>query len=120
MGIRIFEFFEHSFFRYCFPRTEFKVVYVPGATASGINNVNSLSQAYNIFRSALEQERYDGIIVTLGEVDLAYTIWKRAHTHQASVESIVDDVVAKYQAFILSLHTYATNNSIKCATSDHR
>lgn len=99
--------FEHSFFRYCFPRTEFKVVYVPGATASGINNVNSLSQAYNIFRSALEQERYDGIIVTLGEVDAAYTIWKRAQAHQASAENIVDDVVAKYQAFILSLHTYA-------------
>ncbi|HEX5330355.1 hypothetical protein [Sulfuricurvum sp.] len=99
--------FEHHYFKRMFPNTEYTIVYVPGASASGIRNVNSLSQAYSIFRSALEEGGYDEIIVTLGEVDAAYAIWKRAETHNVSVNSIVEDVIEKYQEFILSLQGYA-------------
>lgn len=99
--------FEHPFFRLFFPRTHFRVVYVPGASASGIANVNSLTRAYTIFKSALEEGGYDEIIVTLGEVDAAYAIWKRAETQQSEPMTIVEDVVGKYQQFLLSLSEYA-------------
>lgn len=99
--------FEHLFFRLFFPRTEFKIIYVPGATASGINNVNSLTRAYTIFKEALEEGGYDEIIVILGEVDAAYAIWKRAELHKTDIEVILEDVVIKYQEFLLSLSDYA-------------
>lgn len=68
-------------FRYCFPRTEFKVVLCSWCNRKWHKQCQLSSQAYNIFRSALEQERYDGIIVTLGEVDALLIPSGKEHTH---------------------------------------
>lgn len=104
--------FEHHYFRLFFPNTEFKIVYVPGATVSGIRNINSLTRAYTIFKEALDEGGYDEIIITLGEVDAAYAIWKRAEAHKTDVEKILDDVVAKYQEFLLALMEFAPTTVI--------
>lgn len=104
--------FEHRYFRLFFPNTEYKIVYVPGATVSGIQNINSLTRAYAIFKEALDEGGYDEIIVTLGEVDAAYAIWKRAEAHKTDVEKILADVIAKYQEFILSLIEFAPTTVI--------
>jgi len=104
--------FEHPLFRFIFPKIEFKIVYVPGASASGIHNVNSLTRAYTIFKEALEKGGYDEIIVTLGEVDAAYAVWKRSEAHKVDVQAILEDIVGKYQEFILSLCAYAPTTVI--------
>lgn len=99
--------FEHWMFKLFFPNTKFNVVYVPGATISGIKNLNSLTQAYQIFNASLEQNQYNEIIITLGEVDAAYTIWKRAEVYKRDPMLILNDVICKYSAFILSLSSYS-------------
>ncbi|MDD5159927.1 MAG: hypothetical protein PHI47_07755 [Sulfuricurvum sp.] len=104
--------FEHWIFRVFFPKTNFKVVYVPGASVSGIHNINSLSGAYTTFNIALEEGGYDEIVVTLGEVDAAYAIWIRLAKGNMSLETIFDDIVSKYQHFILSLMEYAPTTVI--------
>lgn len=40
-------------------------------------------------------------------MDAAYAIWKRVEAHKETVETILEDVIAKYQEFILSLVAYA-------------
>lgn len=104
--------FEHSYFGRFFPNIAFKIIYVPGATASGIRNVNSLTQAYSIFKAALEEGGYDEIFVTLGEVDAAYAIWKRAEVRGTEIAILLEDVVAKYEEFIHSLCNYAPTTVI--------
>ena len=107
--------FEHSYFGRFFPNIAFKIVYVPGATASGIRNVNSLTQAYSIFKAALEEGGYDEIFVTLGEVDAAYAIWKRAEVRGTEIAILLEDVVGKYEEFIHSLCNYAPTTVISAA-----
>lgn len=104
--------FEHWIFTLFFPKRKFKIVYVPGASASGIRNVNSLSGAYTTFKSALEKGGYDEIIVSLGEVDAAYAVWIRLAKGNINLEAIFDDVVAKYKDFIISLIAYAPTTVI--------
>jgi capsular polysaccharide export protein len=99
--------FEHWLFNLFFPKTKFNVVYVPGASVSGIRNVNSLSGAYTTFNTALEEGGYDEIVITLGEVDAAYAIWIRLTKGNMSLETIFEDIVSKYQDFILYLTGYA-------------
>ncbi|WP_299926652.1 hypothetical protein [Sulfuricurvum sp.] len=99
--------FEHWMFSLFFPRTAFKVVYVPGASVSGIRNVNSLSGAYRTFYTALEDGGYNEIIVTLGEVDAAYSIWIRLTKGDISFDRLFDDLVSKYQEFIVSSMVFA-------------
>lgn len=99
--------FEHTFFRFFLPNTEYKIVYVPGASASGITNVNSLTRAYTIFKAALDEGGYDEIMVMLGEVDAAYAMWKRMEIHKDDLDTILDNTVLKYCAFIQSLSKYA-------------
>ncbi|MGC2456572.1 MAG: hypothetical protein WA435_01070 [Gallionellaceae bacterium] len=59
------------------PGVFFNVVSVGRATASGINNPNSKTQAYRIFKD--EIAKFDGkkVVVMLGEVDTSFVIWYR-------------------------------------------
>lgn len=107
--------FEHFIFTIFFPQSKYNVVYVPGASASGIRNINSLSGAYKTFQTALDDGGYDEVIVTLGEVDAAYAVWIRLAKGNANVEDIFDDIVTKYKVFILSLVEYAPVTVISAA-----
>lgn len=84
--------------RYCV-----QVVSVRGATASGLENPNSTTQAFQKFEAALKTTRANRVIVLLGEVDAGFVIWYRAQKHGVSVGAALGDTCATYSAFLASL-----------------
>ncbi len=58
--------FNHPLFKNTFPDLSFNVVTVIGATASGLENPNSTTQAYPIFRDAVKNSTAKQVIVMLG------------------------------------------------------
>jgi hypothetical protein len=74
---------------------------VGGATAVGLRNPNSATDAIGAFRRALLPAR-DGVVpvIHLGEVDCGFVIWYRADKHGESVESQFDRSVAAYMGFV--------------------
>ena len=64
--------FNHPLFKEKFPNLFFNVLTVIGATASGLENPNSTTQAYPVFREAVRQTAAKQVIVMLGEVDTGF------------------------------------------------
>ena len=92
--------FEDWRFLWRFPRTRFDVVYVPGGTASGIGNRASKTGAYSRFLAALDRQEHNWVLVNLGEVDTAYTLWMRAQASGKSVQDLMAAAVKSYCAFL--------------------
>lgn len=92
--------FEHWLFLVGLPRTTFEVAYVAGGTASGVRNLKSVSGAYLRFRERLQDGPHDLVLLNLGEVDTAYTIWKRADRDGTDVEKMFELAVRNYCSFI--------------------
>lgn len=91
-----------------FPDYCFCVTAVGGATASGLKNPNSITQAYRIFRYALKKERYAKIVIHLGEVDTGYVIWYKHMKNPAdSVEALLQKTVETYTGFIADAARHA-------------
>ncbi len=95
--------FNHPLFREKFPNRCFNVLTVIGATASGLENPNSTTQAYPVFSEAVRQTAARQIIVMLGEVDTGFVIWYRAQKYQESVAAMMDKAVASYSRFLTEL-----------------
>lgn len=95
--------FEHWSFLWWMPGTRFEVVHVPGASALGVNNPGSVTQAHRIFREALQATAADLVVVHLGEVDTAYTIWKYAERRGRNPRRLVRLAVERYWDFILEV-----------------
>jgi hypothetical protein len=83
-----------------FPGYFFDVVSIDGATASGLNNPNSKTQALPIFTRSLARTRADTIVVLLGEVDAGFVIWHRAEKHGTDAGAMLEAAQANYQAFL--------------------
>ncbi|BAW96820.1 hypothetical protein NIES970_17620 [[Synechococcus] sp. NIES-970] len=66
--------FDRPKMRVNFPWYFFNVVSVGGATASGLENPNSITQAFSIFKTNLENSKAKIVIVLLGEVDTGFVI----------------------------------------------
>ncbi len=79
---------------------EFLVKSVGGATASGLKNPNSKTKAYEIFNDALKHEKYDHIIMMLGEVDTGFVIWYRAKKYGISADESLKVTVETYSSFM--------------------
>jgi hypothetical protein len=92
--------FEHWLFLLGLPRTAFEVLYVAGGTASGVRNLKSSTGAYRRFRDGLEKGPHDLVLVNLGEVDTAYTIWRRADRDGTPIDTMLEAAVRNYCAFI--------------------
>ena len=99
-------FYEPAFLP-AFPKSCFRVVSVGGATASGLENPRSKTDAYNIFTSALNDEKYDRIVLLLGEVDTGFVIWYRARKYRTSVSEMLQRTVKTYSEFIDKCTGYA-------------
>lgn len=82
------------------PRVHFHVAAKGGATASGLATPNSKTQAYQVFRKALNEIPRDLVMVQLGEVDTGYVIWYRAKKHNASVDDMFDLAIQTYSNFL--------------------
>jgi hypothetical protein len=97
--------FRHWRFAVAFPRVAFTVCDVGGATASGLANPNSKTQAYSRFREALSGASPDWIVVSLGEVDTGFVIWYRAEKYKAPVDEMLGLAIEKYTEFLRDLHS---------------
>jgi hypothetical protein len=92
--------FNHPAFRRHFPDIIFNVVTVIGATASGLENPNTKTQAYPIFKKALNQSVANHVIIMLGEVDTGFVIWYRANKYQESVSVMMERAITSYGNFL--------------------
>lgn len=83
-------------------KTEFCIV--PGATAVGLRNPNSQTNALAEFRKAIERVSNDTYILThLGEVDCGFVMWWRMQKYGESIEKQLRDSLDAYYEFILGL-----------------
>jgi hypothetical protein len=92
--------FEHWLFLLGMPRTAFEVEYAAGGTASGMGNRKSVSGAYRRFTERLASTPHDLVLLNLGEVDTAYTIWRRADVKGLEVEAMFEAALRSYVQFI--------------------
>ena len=99
--------FEHTYFKYLMPQFSYEICYVPGATAYGIGNLHSQTNAYKIFLEMLEKYNYEEIVVTLGEVDCAYTLWNLAEKTGKPMDTLLELSVERYKIFLNTLTAYA-------------
>lgn len=77
---------------------------VPGATAVGLRNPESHTQAIAHFREALLPALPDVVpVIQLGEVDCGFVIWWRAQTLGESVEAQLAASIEAYACFIDTL-----------------
>ena len=114
--------FEDWRFLWNFPRTRFDVVYIPGGTASGIGNQTSKTGAYNAFSTALNRQMHNLVLVNLGEVDTAYTLWMRAEASGRSVKDLMAASVQSYCAFLHEVkqqHTVVVLSACLPTLADH-
>ncbi|MFV3078027.1 hypothetical protein [Niveispirillum fermenti] len=74
---------------------------VPGATAVGLRNPESRTQALARFREMLLPVVPDIVpVIQLGEVDCGFVIWWRAQAYGESVEAQLDAAITAYTDFV--------------------
>ena len=95
--------FLHPLFDIRFPKSVFEVCWIAGATASGLENPNSKTQAGPKFEEAIQKFPAQTYLLLLGEVDTGFVIWYRAQKYQASVEDMLTLAVEQYTNFIKRL-----------------
>ncbi|AJD48524.1 hypothetical protein S7S_10560 [Isoalcanivorax pacificus W11-5] len=77
-----------------------RVISVSGATASGMKNPNSSTNALKIFKSQIERKKWKRIIFYLGEVDVGFVIWFRAEKYGLSIEKSAQEALESYLSVI--------------------
>lgn len=75
---------------------------VRGATAVGMRNPNSATNALQTFQDAVHSKP-DNVIVQLGEVDCGFVIWYRAKKYNESIDLQLKQSVEAYRSFALGL-----------------
>lgn len=109
--------FEYTVKKNYFQHTRFKFCIVPGATAMGIPNPASKTQAGPIFKEYLKQVPVDQYILTcLGEVDCGFVIWYRNKKYGEPVEKQFGLAIGNYMNFIENLEHDGRRNLIVCST----
>ena len=89
----------------------FDVVSVVGATAQGIANPNSKTNAFAIFRRRLSSVKsWQYVFLLLGEVDCGFVIWYRAQKYEENIQTQLTYSVDNYCNFIQQVKaTVGTN-----------
>jgi hypothetical protein len=100
MGDSHIRVFEHSWFLFTLPGIRFDIEYVPGATAIGIVNRHSTTSALSSFMGTLATSDHDWVLLNLGEVDTAYSLWLLAEFRGCSIEELLDIAIDNYCSFI--------------------
>jgi len=81
-----------------------KITDVGGATAVGLRNPNSLTDAIGHFKKALLPPAVGTIpVIQIGEVDCGFVIWYRSARYNESVAIQLEQAVAAYFAFVNTL-----------------
>ncbi len=77
---------------------------IPGATAVGLRNPHSTTDALNKFREFLAASpRNAHVLVHLGEVDCGFVIWWRQQKYGETLERQLQESLAAYRSFLLEL-----------------
>jgi hypothetical protein len=83
------------------PGVWFRVVQVRGATASGIQNPNSSTDARRRFEAALARAKaWQHVLVNLGEVDCNFIVWRRAEKTGSTVARQLATTLDSYERFL--------------------
>ena len=77
-----------------------RVVTVAGATVSGLQNPNSVSNALPIFNETLSESSADTVVCMLGEVDTGFVIWYRAEKYGYPTHWMLEMAVRSYKTFM--------------------
>ncbi len=89
------------------PLTHYEVCSVGGATVSGLENPNSKTQAYQIYREKVAEKKYDEIIIMIGEVDTGFVIWYRAQKYGEAINMMLDKAIINYKKLITEMSEHA-------------
>lgn len=74
---------------------------VPAATAQGLHNPNSRTNALEIFEKRCSKARtWQSLVFLLGEVDCGFVIWYRAEKYAISIESQVQRSLDAYASLL--------------------
>ena len=95
--------FEHWWFMWALPQVRWRIIYVPGGTATGLYNPAARTQTHAQFEAALRGTAADYVVLNLGEVDTGYTIWARALHHGTAVDAMLAQATAHYERYIREL-----------------
>ncbi|MEK6531618.1 MAG: hypothetical protein AABZ23_03885 [Deltaproteobacteria bacterium] len=96
--------------------TRLQFCIVQGATAMGIPNPASKTQAGPIFNEYLKKVPLNDYILTcLGEVDCGFVIWYRSKKYDEPVEKQFDLAISNYTNFLSSLMSEGRKNIIICS-----
>ena len=99
--------FYHWWFKVRLPTKTFEICAVRGATASGLENPDSKTQAGEEFDVALSSRKFDKrIIVLLGEVDTGFVIWYRAVKYNAAVSEMLNQAIMNYGQLLSKAKQY--------------
>jgi hypothetical protein len=83
------------------PRTAIQLVVVSGASATGIGNLDSETQALRRFRAATARlGRASTVLVSLGEVDVGFLAFARVQGRGGSVRAHADVAFEGYVGFL--------------------
>jgi len=83
------------------PGVWFRTFMVQGATASGIENPNSATNASTLFTERLARaQTWQHVLVCLGEVDCGFVIWYRSERHGLRIDDQLDATLNSYITFL--------------------
>tara|TARA_R100001132_G_C3255451_1_gene81174 strand:+ start:293 stop:1003 length:711 start_codon:yes stop_codon:yes gene_type:complete len=95
------EVFEHISDEKLLKGVEFKVNWIGGATAQGMRNPNSKTNALSIFSEDIKNiNRNADLFFQLGEVDTGFVIWYRSMKYNEPVNKQLNDSVRHYFEFL--------------------
>jgi hypothetical protein len=85
-----------------FYKYRFHVTRVGGATAQGMRNPNSKTNALAVFKEQAQKiaSKRSKVFLLLGEVDTGFVIWYRAQKYNEQVETQLNESVSAYFGFI--------------------
>lgn len=98
--------FEHIKKHKLIPKAKFSVLEVPGATAQGMINPNSKTNALKVFRNRLNTaKKSQTLVFQLGEVDCGFVIWYYAKKKNISVDEQLHRSLLSYSDFLSAIAT---------------
>ncbi|MBU2915206.1 hypothetical protein [Reichenbachiella agariperforans] len=109
----VYESMQSSFFY------QLKTKIVHGATITGIQNINSKTQAKKKFYEYIDKEISvnDFIIFQLGEVDCGFTVWFKNKRDGKSFDKLLDRMLENYHALIEEAYSKQLNKKRLLITS---
>lgn len=101
--------FTKKFKREYFNSIDWHVIQVHGATLSGLSNPNSKTRTIEKFTNALNDNKYDAIIINLGEVDCGFVIYFYAERDNICEYSAANKALTNYCKLIKEARAVCKN-----------